>query len=148
MNTFDKLAALSKESLEDFRPKDESKWAYSYAKDSENWAIEDSKEGALEEGMAVATETGYDHVYLAPAAVPAVPEICGSSIVDLLVDASCEYMPEEAQFLDGVTSAQEEELSALVNNVILSWIKKHDLYPKWYQVDMDKIEEVEVPEEK
>lgn len=148
MNTFDKLAALSKESMEDIIPKDSGKWAYAFNKDSESWTIEDSKESALEEGKACAEDSGYDHVYLAPAAVPAVPEICGSSIVDLLVDASCEYMPEEAQFLDGVTSAQEEELSALVNNVILSWIKKHDLYPKWYQVDMDKIEEVEVPEEK
>lgn len=147
MNTFDKLVLLSKENMGDLLPKEGDKWGFAHSRDEEHWSMADSREDALAEGMAEAKDIGYDRVYIAPAKIPDIPRIPSGALVDILQDKSFEYMPEDAHFLEKVTIEQEDELEDLVHGVVCAWIQKHNLYPKWYSIDMDKIEEIEVPEQ-
>lgn len=83
---------------------------------------------------ALELHTG-DEYWVGEAVVGDIPVISPDGIIETLIDAAQDEYENADDWLANVTPNQEDELESVVNDAIQAWLKKHDLEPKWFEVD-------------
>jgi hypothetical protein len=120
------------------------KWCYSRYEDADFLDVE-TRDDAIAEGAAEARDQDAESFFIAPTVPPdlnKIVDVDSGSILDRIIENDYGCMPENGRWLDDVSAEQTVELDALLEGVIVSWIRRHGHEPDWFGVG--QVEEIRV----
>jgi hypothetical protein len=113
----------------------QKQYAYSF-NDEDYHGVFDSVEAAIDEASESDDGTEDQNViYIGTCKFFTIQDFA-PKIFGYLVDIAWDEAGESSQeWLDGVTSEQEDSLNAYVSNALMAWADEHNLQPRFYTVE-------------
>lgn len=114
---------------------EKEKWTFNH-QSCDYWGNDmfDSREEAIVEGVRHATEMGWTALFVGKVSEPSIG-VCGDHAIDEVQEDVYDQCGEFAEgFLSGVSMDMRHELSDMLTDTFITWMKKNELQPTFFTI--------------